>query len=214
MGFRMNWLRGALVVVGMVGAAQAQTVKVGIIGPFSGPFAHYGTLFKAGAEAYVASQGGKLAGQNIEFVWRDEGGPNPANTRTLAQELVVKDKVDYIGGIVFSPNATAVAPVIQESKTPMVIFNAATSDITTKSDYYIRTSYTLWQVTVPAAQHGASMLKRRSKLNLPSSAVRSPSPSACRCAPPISRLSRSASRPVARRRSMCFCPAARPISAL
>ena len=155
MGFRMNWLRGALVVAGMVGVAQAQTVKVGIIGPFSGPFAHYGVLFKAGAEAYVASQGGKLAGQNIEFVWRDEGGPNPANTRTLAQELVVKDKVDYIGGIVFSPNATAVAPVIQESKTPMVIFNAATSDITTKSDYYIRTSYTLWQVTVPAAQHAA-----------------------------------------------------------
>jgi branched-chain amino acid transport system substrate-binding protein len=155
MGMKIDWLRTALVVAGMVGAAQAQTVKVGIIAPFSGPFAHYGTLFKAGAEAYVASQGGKLAGQNIEFVWRDEGGPNPANSRTLAQELVVKDKVDYIGGIVFSPNASAVAPVIQESKTPMVIFNAATSNITTKSDYYIRTSYTLWQVTVPAAQHAA-----------------------------------------------------------
>ncbi len=155
MGMRTNWLGAALLAAGMVGAAQAQTVKVGIIAPFSGPFAHYGTLFKAGAEAYVASQGGKLAGQNIEFVWRDEGGPNPANTRTLAQELVVKDKVDYIGGIVFSPNASAVAPVIQESKTPMVIFNAATSDITTRSDYYIRTSYTLWQVTVPAAQHAA-----------------------------------------------------------
>jgi len=60
-----------------------------------------------------------------------------------------------LGGIVFSPNAFAVAPVIQESKTPMVVFNAATSDITTKSDYYLRTSYTLWQVTVPIAQHAA-----------------------------------------------------------
>ena len=138
-----------------LGLAQAQTVKVGIIGPFSGPFAHYGTLFKTGAEAYVASQGGKLAGQSIEFVYRDEGGPNPANTKTLAQELIIKDKVDYLGGIVFSPNAFAVAPLIQESKTPMVIFNAATSDITTKSDYYVRTSYTLWQVTVPMAQHAA-----------------------------------------------------------
>jgi branched-chain amino acid transport system substrate-binding protein len=47
------------------------------------------------------------------------------------------------------------APVITESKTPFVIFNAATSDITTKSDYYLRTSYTLWQVTVPMAQHAA-----------------------------------------------------------
>ena len=151
--------RRALMAVALcsttLGMAQAQTVKVGIIGPFSGPFAHYGTLFKTGAEAYVASQGGKLAGQSIEFIYRDEGGPNPANTKTLAQELIIKDKVDYLGGIVFSPNAFAVAPLIQESKTPMVIFNAATSDITTKSDFYVRTSYTLWQVTVPMAQHAA-----------------------------------------------------------
>ncbi len=151
--FQTMWAVGWM-ALGLA-SASAQTVKVGIIAPFSGPFAHYGTLFKAGAEAYLASQGGKLAGQSIELIYRDEGGPNPANTKTLAQELVVKDKVDYLGGIVFSPNAFAVAPVIQESKTPMVVFNAATSDITTKSDYYLRTSYTLWQVTVPIAQHAA-----------------------------------------------------------
>lgn len=133
--------------------AGAQTVKIGIVGPFSGPFAHYGKLFKDGAEAYVTSQGGKLAGQTIEFIYRDTGGPNPAGTKNLAQELIVKDKVDYLGGFVFTPNAFAVAPLIQESKTPTVIFNAATSDITTKSDYFVRTSYTLWQVTVPMAQH-------------------------------------------------------------
>ena len=103
----------------------------------------------------VTDRLGKLAGKDVEFIYRDEGGPNPANTRTLAQELVIKDKVDYLGGVVFSPNAFAVAPVIQESKTPFVVFNAATSDITTKSDYYVRTSYTLWQVTVPLAQHAA-----------------------------------------------------------
>lgn len=153
MRFLFTPVLASLTALFLVGVATAQTVKVGIIGPFSGPFAHYGLLFKTGAEAYVASQGGKLAGQNIEFIYRDEGGPNPVNTKALAQELIIKDKVDYLGGIVFSPNAFAVAPLIQESKTPMVIFNAATSDITTKSDYYLRTSYTLWQVTVPAAQH-------------------------------------------------------------
>ena len=132
--------------------AQDQTVKVGIIGPFSGPFAHYGTLFKAGAEAYIANQGGKLAGKSVELIYRDTGGPNPAQTKVLAQELIVKNKVDYLGGFVFTPNAMAVAPLIQQSKTPTVIFNAATSSITEKSDYFIRTSYTLWQVTVPLAQ--------------------------------------------------------------
>lgn len=132
--------------------AQSNTIKVGVIGPFSGPFAHYGALFKAGAEAYVASQGGKLAGKDIEFIYRDTGGPNPGQTKTMVQELIVKDKVDYLGGFVFTPNALAVAPLIQQSQTPTVIFNAATSAITEKSEYFIRTSYTLWQVTVPIAQ--------------------------------------------------------------
>lgn len=132
--------------------AVAQPVKVGIVGPFSGPFAHYGTLFKGGVESYIASQNGKLAGKEIELIYRDTGGPNPGGTRALVQELVVKDKVDYIGGFVFTPNAMSVAPVIQQSKTPTVIFNAATSNINEKSDYFIRTSYTLWQVTVPMAQ--------------------------------------------------------------
>jgi branched-chain amino acid transport system substrate-binding protein len=135
--------------------AQSNTVKVGVIGPFSGPFAHYGALFKAGAEAYVASQGGKLAGKDIEFIYRDTGGPNPGQTKTMVQELIVKDKVDYLGGFVFTPNALAVAPLIQQSQTPTVIFNAATSAITEKSEYFIRTSYTLWQVTVPMAQFAA-----------------------------------------------------------
>ena len=135
--------------------AQAQAVKVGIVGPFSGPFAHYGTLFRNGAEAYVASQGGKLAGKEVELIYRDTGGPNPGQTKTLVQELIVKDKVDYLGGFVFTPNAFAVAPLIQQSQTPTVIFNAATSAITDKSEFFLRTSYTLWQVTVPMAQWAA-----------------------------------------------------------
>ena len=150
----------AALAVACLGAA-AQPIKVGIVGPFSGPFAHYGTLFKNGAEAYVASQGGKLAGKEVEFIYRDTGGPNPGQTKTLVQELIVKDKVDYLGGFVFTPNAFAVAPLIQQSQTPTVIFNAATSAITDKSEFFIRTSYTLWQVTVPMAQWAAKQSIRK-----------------------------------------------------
>ncbi len=145
----------AVFILAFSSAASAQAVKIGIIGPFSGPFAHYGSLFKNGAEAYVASQGGKLAGKDVEFIYRDTGGPNPSQTKSLVQELIVKDKVDYLGGFVFTPNAFAVAPLIQQSQTPTVIFNAATSAITDKSEFFLRTSYTLWQVTVPLAQWAA-----------------------------------------------------------
>jgi branched-chain amino acid transport system substrate-binding protein len=148
-------LSTACVLASAAGAVGAQPVKVGIVGPFSGPFAHYGTLFKNGAEAYIAAQGGKLAGKEVELIYRDTGGPNPGQTKTLVQELIVKDKVDYLGGFVFTPNAMAVAPLIQQSQTPTVIFNAATSAITDKSEFFLRTSYTLWQVTVPLAQWAA-----------------------------------------------------------
>lgn len=153
-----TWAASAAIAVTLGWApspANAQTIKVGILGPFSGPFAHYGALFKNGAEAYIASQGGKLAGKEVELIYRDTGGPNPGQTKSLVQELIVKDKVDYLGGLVFTPNAFAIAPLIQQSQTPTVIFNAATSGITEKSEYFIRTSYTLWQVTVPLAQWAA-----------------------------------------------------------
>lgn len=141
----------ALMAASISGYAVADPVKVGIIAPFSGPFAHYGKLFKDGAESYLATQNGKFGGHDIQIVYRDSGGPNPGAVKTAAQELIVNDKVDYLGGLVFTPNAMAVAPLIQQSKTPTVIFNAATSVITTKSDYFVRTSYTLWQDTVPLA---------------------------------------------------------------
>jgi branched-chain amino acid transport system substrate-binding protein len=152
MNRKLKWSIAAVIGLSALHAGAAN-VKVGVIGPFSGPYAHYGKLFKDGVEAYIASQGGKLSGHSVEVIYRDTGGPNPGGTKTLAQELIVKDKVDYLGGFVFTPNALAVAPLVQQSKTPTVIFNASTSGITGKSDYLIRGSYALWQVVVPAAQY-------------------------------------------------------------
>jgi len=131
---------------------HAATIKIGIIAPFSGGFAHYGKLFRDGAQSYLAQQGGKFDGHDVQILYRDSAGPNPAGVRTVAQELIVNERVDYLGGLVFTPNAMAVAPLIQQSRTPTVIFNAATSSITPRSDYFVRTSYTLWQVTTPLAQ--------------------------------------------------------------
>lgn len=92
-------------------------------------------LFKIDAETYIELQGGKLAGKTVE--------------------LIVKDKVDDLGGFVFTPNAMAVAPLIQQSQTSTVVFNAATSALTDKSELFLCTSYTLWQVTMLMAQSAA-----------------------------------------------------------
>ncbi len=134
------------------GAALGETIKVGVIAPFSGPFAIYGKQFQEAIETYVARHGTTAGEHEIEFIYKDVGGPNPDQSRSLAQELLIRDQVDYLAGFTFTPNALAVAPLIEQSQTPTVIFNAATSSINSESDFYLRTSYTLWQVSAPLAE--------------------------------------------------------------
>jgi branched-chain amino acid transport system substrate-binding protein len=134
-------------------AACADTVKVGVIGPFSGPFASaFGTPFRQGIETYVSLNGDPAPNTKIEFVYRDLGLGDPARARSLAQELITGEKVQYLAGFVFTPNALAVAPIIESAKIPTVIFNASTSIVVSKSNYFVRTSNTLPQVTVPVAK--------------------------------------------------------------
>ncbi|CAN5293770.1 ABC transporter substrate-binding protein [soil metagenome] len=135
----------------MTGTASADVIKVGVIGTMSGPYALFGQNFKMGIDAWVAEHGNKVGSHEVEFVYKDEEGPNPAKSKALAQELIVKDKVQYLAGVYFTPNAMAIAPLLEESKTPLVVMNAATSSIVEKSPYIVRTSFTMWQNTVPAA---------------------------------------------------------------
>lgn len=130
-------------------AAAADTIKVGIIGPFSGPFALQGKNFQAGVEAYMALNGKSVKGHDIEVIYRDLPAANPQQSRALAQELIVKDKVQYLGGVYFTPDAMAITPLLTQANTPLVIFNAATSSIMTQSPLVVRTSFTTAQTTTP-----------------------------------------------------------------
>jgi branched-chain amino acid transport system substrate-binding protein len=145
----------AILALGAVGAAPAATVKVGILGPFSGPFALEGKNFQAGVQAYLALNGDKVGDDTLDIVYRDLPLPDPAKAKALAQELIVKDKVQYLGGIYFTPDALAVAPLLERADVPLVIFNAATSAITTKSPLIVRTSFTLWQTAATMAKVAA-----------------------------------------------------------
>ncbi len=143
----------ALIAIGlMAGSASADVIKVGVIGTMSGPYALFGKNFKMGIDAWVAEHGSRVGGHQIEFIYRDEESPNPAKSKALAQELLIKDKVQYLAGVYFTPNALAIAPLLDDSKTPLIVMNAATSAIVQKSPYIVRTSFTMWQNTVPAAK--------------------------------------------------------------
>ena len=137
-------------------ALAADPVKVGLELPLSGPFAAYGKQIEHGVRLYLAQNGDTVAGRKIELIVKDDG-PGTAGdvSKRVAQELVVKDKVDILAGFGLTPSALAVAAVATEAKKPMVVMNAATSIITEKSPYIVRTSHTLPQATAPIAQWAA-----------------------------------------------------------
>ncbi|MET0173719.1 MAG: ABC transporter substrate-binding protein [Agrobacterium vaccinii] len=136
----------------MATGAYADTIKVGVVGPFSGPFALQGKNFKAGIEAYMATNGSKVGDNTVEIIYRDLPAADPAQSKALAQELVVKEKVQYLAGFYFTPDAMAVTPILKQANTPLVVMNAATSAIVTKSPLVVRTSFTTWQTSTPMAQ--------------------------------------------------------------
>lgn len=142
----------AIAALAMSGAAYADTIKIGVVGPFSGPFALQGKNFKAGIDAYMALNGSKVGDDDIEIIYRDVPQADPAQAKALAQELVVKEGVQYLAGFYFTPDAMAVTPLLTQANVPLVIMNAATSAIVTKSPLVVRTSFTTWQTSTPIAK--------------------------------------------------------------
>ena len=146
----------AAVLIGL-SAANAQTpLKIGVILPYSGQFADTATQLQNGMMLYMKQHGDVVAGRKLEIVKKDVGGINPPVAKRLAQELVVRDKVDILGGFVLTPNAIAAADVSKDANKFMVVMNAATSIVITKSPVMVRTSMTLPQVGYNFGQWAAT----------------------------------------------------------
>jgi branched-chain amino acid transport system substrate-binding protein len=140
--------------------ASAQTVKIGVVNTYTGPAASFGEMTDRAMRLYLKLHEKDLPpGVKIELIKRDDGGPNPDKAKQLAQELIVRDKVQLLAGVAFTPNALAIAPLTAEAKIPLVITNAGTSVITTRSPYIVRVSFTLWQSVYPLGQWAAKKYK-------------------------------------------------------
>jgi branched-chain amino acid transport system substrate-binding protein len=135
------WL---LLLIGLVPANAQPAVKVGLLLTYTGPFTDPGTQMDHGIDLYVKEHGDVVAGKKIQLIRKDTAGA-PDAAKRLAQELIVNDNVDILAGFVLTPEALAVADLSSEAKKFMVVMNAATSIVTTKSPYMTRTSVTLPQ---------------------------------------------------------------------
>ena len=100
------------------GAAVAQ-IKVGLILPMSGQQASTGKQIDAAVKLYMAQHGTTVAGKKIEVIVKDDGAV-PDNTKRIAQELIVNDKVSFIAGFGVTPAALAAAPLANPDFAPFL----------------------------------------------------------------------------------------------
>src|SRR6476619_6285729 len=150
----------AIAALAFSASVSAQdTVKIGFITSYSGLNGNLGPYMERAVRLYLKMHEKERGGVKVELLTRDDTGPNPDKAKQLAQELVVRDKVNLLAGVIFTPNAMAIAPIATEAKVPFVIMNAGTAVITTRSPYIARTSFTLWQSSYPLGQWAAKKFK-------------------------------------------------------
>ena len=150
----------ALVALWAAPARADGTFKIGLVIPLSGQQTTTGKQIETAMRLYMAQNGVTPGGKTIELIVKDDASL-PDNSKRLAQELIVNDKVDMLAGFGITPSAMAVAPLATQAKVPMLVTAAATSIVTEQSPYIVRTSFTLAQETVPMADWAlANKIKR------------------------------------------------------
>ncbi len=141
------------------GSAQAREIKVGFVATFSGGLANLGDQLRRGAELYMKLHKNELKGDTVKLIFRDSKNPGGAVAKSVVQELITRDKVSIITGLIFSPNAMSIAPLVTRANVPVVIMNAGTSFITNMSPDMARVSFTMWQAGYIMGEHAAKNLK-------------------------------------------------------
>ncbi|HEX7402536.1 MAG TPA: ABC transporter substrate-binding protein [Usitatibacter sp.] len=137
----------AAAVAAVAPAAQAQQkLKVGLMLPYSGTYAALGTAIENGFKLYVAEQGGKIGGREIEYFKVDDES-EPAKATDNVGKLIKRDSVDVIVGTVHSGVAMAMAKAAKDSGTLLIIPNAGAVAVTGPmcAENIFRSSFSNWQ---------------------------------------------------------------------
>src|SRR5579863_810896 len=116
-----------------VSGAAAQEIKVGVVLPYTGIGAELAQQIERGMDLYLKLNPDQVKPYTIKFIKRDSKAPNGAEAKVAVQELLTQDKVDAIGGFVYSPDAIGSAPIVAAGDKLTVIMNAGTALIDRKS---------------------------------------------------------------------------------
>ena len=126
--------------------AQPARLKVGLMLPYTGTFAALGNAITNAFKLYVAENGGRLGGRELEYVVLDDES-DPAKAVDNAGRLVNRDKVDVLVGTVHSGVQMGMVKVSRESGVLSIIPNAGADAATGPlcASNIFRTSFSNWQ---------------------------------------------------------------------
>jgi len=151
----------ALLAAGLTSLAAADSIKIGVIEPLTGPFAASGNYVTNGAKIAadeINAKGGVL-GQQVELVIEDNKS-NPTEAASVAEKLIVRDKVPVIMGAWGSSLTLAVMPKLMEYKVPMLVETSSSGKITTSGNPYI------FRISPPSAVEAVAFAKIVDKLHI------------------------------------------------
>lgn len=127
-------------------AQSAPKLKVGLMLPYTGTYAALGNAIENGFRLYVAEQGGKLGGREIEYFKVDDESAPPKATDNV-NKLIKRDQVDVLIGTVHSGVAMAMAKAAKDSGTMLIVPNAGADAVTGPmcAPHIFRSSFSNWQ---------------------------------------------------------------------
>ena len=154
-------LAATALILPLAMAQSAPKLKVGLMLPYTGTFASLGNAIENGFRLYVAEQGGKIGGREIEFFKVDDESSPPKATDNV-NKLITRDLVDVLIGTVHSGVAMAMAKAAKDSGTMLIVPNAGADAVTGVmcAPHIFRSSFSMWQ---PAYAMGDVMAKKGHK---------------------------------------------------
>ncbi len=155
-GLLLALAAGSALVLSPLPAAAQTVVKVGLINSYTGFVAQAGDQAQKAIDLYIKEHERELPpGVKLELIRRDDTS-NPEVGKRLAQELIAREHVQLLTGVILSPVAAAIAPLTAEAKVPLLISIAAAGvQIPRISPYVARITFTLWQQGYPIGKWAA-----------------------------------------------------------
>ncbi len=160
-GIRVTQWFSAAALAAFAAGAPAQTVKIGVVLPYTGVGAEFGQQVDRGIQMFLKLNPNAFGPYKIEIVKRDSKNPSGAEAKTAVQELIAQEKVDVVTGFIYSPDAIASAPLVTAAKKPMVIMNAGTAWITNLSPMISRVSFSMWHAGFAMGEAAAKVVKAK-----------------------------------------------------